>query len=63
MKKFALLLVVAGSLGTLSFTGCGSGDTAVIENTDPQANQMQADQQAQYEEQMKNYGTRQSGSN
>ena len=63
MKKFATAFVAALSLSVFGLTGCGgSGENTVIEADASVAeqNQMSADQQAQYEEQMKSgYGNRQ----
>ena len=60
MKKFTLAFVAALSLSAFSLTGCGgSGENTVVESTPAETNQMDADQQAQYEEQMKSgYGNR-----
>jgi hypothetical protein len=54
MKRLSLALFAALSVSVLGLSGCGgSGETKVIENTNPQANEMPAEQQNQYEQYMK----------
>ena len=53
MKKLLILTAFVGLTST-AILGCGGGDAKVIEPNDPNEAALSADQQAQYEEQMRN---------